>query len=272
MLPVFRAAFEVLRCPRLLPPGGLIVARSRSLIVLERSRIATRVSVSFGASDSHSLVVLILLHARCGIVVVVFLHARRGLRYVQQTSLMRGGLPSCPVRPSVCAAVLRSAQHRIRGVLPFCSARHARRSSVPPGAACAAVFRSARRGMRGVLPFCPVWHARLSSVLVRHAWRSSVLPSVACVAVFRSARRGIRGSVPFCLVRPGMRGGVPFWLARPGVRGGVPFRPARHMRPCSVLSGAARYARRCSVLSGAGQVTIVEYSKFKEKKCCKPDM
>jgi len=90
VLPVFRAAFEVLRCPRLLPPGGLIVARSRSLIVLERSRIATRVSVSFGASDSHSLVVLILLHARRGIVIVVCLHARRDIVVVVFLHSRRG--------------------------------------------------------------------------------------------------------------------------------------------------------------------------------------
>ena len=111
------------------------VARYHSLVVLERSRIATRLSVSCGASDSHSLVMLILLHARRGIVVVVCLHARRGivvvvflpalhhLRYARQTSLMRGGLPSCPVRPSVYAVVFRSARHGMRGGLPFCSAR-----------------------------------------------------------------------------------------------------------------------------------------------------
>jgi len=106
-------------------PVVFTVSRYHSLIVLERSRITTRLSVSFCASDSHSLVVLVLLHARRGIVVVVFLHALRGitvvvflsawrgLRYMRQTSLMPGGLPSCPVRPLVCAAVFRSAQHGI---------------------------------------------------------------------------------------------------------------------------------------------------------------
>jgi len=111
------------------------IARYYSLVVLHRSRIATRVSVSFGPSDSHSLVVLVVLHARRGIVVVVFLHARRGivvvvflnawrgLWYARQTSLMCGGLPSCPVRPSVCAAVFRSARRGIYGGLPFWPAR-----------------------------------------------------------------------------------------------------------------------------------------------------
>jgi len=203
-------------------PVVFTVARYHSLVVLERSRIATRVSVSFGASDSHSLVVLILLHARRGIVVVVFLYAQHGivvviflpaqrsLRYVWQTSLIRGGLPSCPLRPSVCAAVFRSAQRGMHGGLPFCSAWHARRSSLPPRAAYAAVFRSA-------------WY-------------------------------GIRGGLPFCLARPSMRGGVPFCLARPGVRGGVPFCPTRHR--CSVLSGAACCARRSSVLPGAASTAF----------------
>jgi len=209
-------------------PVVFTVARYHSLVVLERSRIATRVSVSFGASDSHSLIVLVLLHARRGIVVVVFLHARRGivvvvflparrgLRYARQTSLMCGGLLSCPVRPSVCAAVFRSARRGMCGGLPFCSVRHARCSSFPPG--------------------------------------------VACAAVFRSARCGIRGGLPFCLARPGMHGGVPLCLVRPGVRGGVPFCLAWHR--CSVLSGAARCARRSSVLPCAARAAF-----FRSARC-----
>ena len=211
-------------------PVVFTVARYHSLVVLERSRIVTRISVSFGTSDSHSLVVLILLHAQCGIevvvflyarhgivvviflparrgiVVVIFLPARRGLWYARQTSLIRGSLPSCPVQPSVCAAVFRSAWR---------------------GPVCMAMFRS--------------------------VWRSPV-----CAAMFHSARRGI--GVPFCLVRPGVRGGPPFCAARHArrssvllgaacaaffrsaqgaMRSGLPFRPVRHTRRCSVLPGAA---------------------------------
>jgi len=181
-----------------------------------------------------------LPHARHGIVVVVFLPTRRGLRYAQQTSLMRGGLLSCPVRPSVCAAVFRSARRGMRGGLPFCSAWHARRSSFPPGAACAAVFRSAQCGIHGGILFC-------------------------------LAQPGMCSSVPFCLARPGVRGGVPFCPARhrcsvlsgaarcvlrssvlPGaacaaffrsarccMRGVLPFRPGRHARRSPVSPGAA---------------------------------
>ena len=245
-------------------PVVFTVARYHSLIVLERSRIATCVSMSFGASDSHSLVVLILLHARHGIVVVVFLHARRGivvvvflparrgLQYAQQTSLMCSSLPSCPVRPSVCAAVFRSAQRGMRGGLPFCSVRHVRHSSFPPGAACPAVFHSAQCGIREV--FHCVWHGLVCVVVFCSVWRGPV-----CAAVFRSARRGI--GVPFCLARPSVHGGPPFCPARHawhssvllgaacvaffgsawgGMHGGLPFRPVRHTRWCSVLSGAAR--------------------------------
>jgi len=209
-------------------PVVFTVAQYHSLIVLERSRIATRVSMLFGASDSHSLVVLILLHTRHGIVVVVFLHARRGivvvvflparrgLQYAQQTSLMRGGLPSCPVQPSVCAVVFRSAQRGMHGGLAFCSAWHVRHSSFPPGAACPAVFRSAQ-----------------------------------C---------GIRRGLPFCLARPGMCGGVLFCLAWLGVRSGVPFCPAWYR--CFVLSGAARCARRSSVLPGAARSAF-----FRSARC-----
>jgi len=128
-------------------PVVFTVAQYHSLVVLERSRIASRVLVSFGASDCHSLVVLVLLHARRGIVVVVFLHARCGmvvvvflparcgLRYAQQTSLMRGGLPSCPVRPSVCAVVFLSARGGMHGCLPFRLVWHRQRSSILSGAA-----------------------------------------------------------------------------------------------------------------------------------------
>ena len=215
-------------------PVVFTVARYHSLIVLERSRITTRVSVSFGTSDSHSLVVLVLLHPRHGIMIVIFLHAQRGiiivvflpawrgivifvflptwhgLRYARQTSLMRGSLPSCPVRPLVCTAVFHSARRGMRGGLPFCLARHARRSSFPSGAECTAVFRSARCGIHGGLPFSLAW--------------------------------------------PVMCGGVPFCLARPGVHGGVPFCPARHR--CSVLSGAARCARQYSILPGAAHAVF----------------
>jgi len=215
-------------------PVVFTVARYHSLIVLQRSRIATRVSVSFGASDSHSLVVLVLHHARRGIVIVIFLHTWRGiivvvflpvrrgivvvvflptwrgLRYARQTSLMRGGLPSCPVWPLVCTAVFHSARRGMRGGLLFCLAQHARRSSFPPGAEC--------------------------------------------TAVFRSARCGIRGGLPFSLARPGMCGGVPFCLARPDVHGGVRFCQARHRY--SVLSGAARCAWQYSILPGAAHAVF----------------
>ena len=253
-------------------PVVFTVAQYHSRVVLEQSRIATHVSVSFGTSDSHSRVVLVLLHARrgivvvvflhaqCGIVVVIFLPARCGLRYAPQPSLMHGGLPSCPVRPSVCAAVFRSARRGMRGALPFHPGRHARWSSVPPGAAYVEVFH-------------PVWRGPVCAAVFRSVWCGPV-----CAAVFRSTRRGI--GVPFCLARPGVRGGPPFCparharrssvvlgaacaaffrSARGGICGGLPFCPVRHMRWCSVLSGAAWYARRGSVLSGAVQCA---------RRCC----
>jgi len=139
--------------------------------------------------------------------------------------------------------------------LPFCLARHARRSSILLGVvwvACAEVFPLARCGIRGGVPFC-------------------------------LARPGMRGSVPFCLAWPGVRSGVPFCLAwhrcsilsgadrcarrssilhgaaragffysaRRGMHGGLRLRPVWYARRCSVLSGVARYARRCSILPGA---------------------
>jgi len=137
---------------------------------------------------------------------------------------MHGGLPSCPVRPSVCAAVFCSAQRGMHGGLRFCSARHTRRSSLPPRAACAAVFRSAQCGIRGGLPFClaqpsmrggvpfclarPSVRGSVPFCPARHrcsvlsgaawcAWRSSVLPDAASTAFFRSARHGMRGVIPF---------------------------------------------------------------------------
>ena len=159
---------------------------------------------------------------------------------------MCSGLPSCSVRPSVCVVVFRSGRRSMYGCFPFYSARHAWRSSFPPGAAYATVFRSARCGIRGGLPFCLAWP-------------------------------GMHGSVPFCLARPSVRGSVPFGLAwyrcsvlsdavrcaqrssvlpffrsaRRSMRGVLPFRLGRHAWWCSVLSGAAWYARRCSVLPGA---------------------
>ena len=222
--------------------------------------------MSFGASDSHSLVVLVLLHARHGIVVVVFLHTWHGivvvvflpvlcgLQYARQTSLMCGCLPSCKVWPSVCAAVFCSAWRGMRGILPFRPGRHARRSSIPPGAAYAEVFR-------------PFWHGPVCAAVFHSIWRGPVY-----AAVFHSIRRGI--GVPFCLMRPGVRGGSPFCPARQarrssvlhgsvcaaffrsawgGMYGGLPFCPVRHTRRCSVLSGAARYARRGSILSGVAR-------------------
>ena len=121
---------------------------------------------------------------------VVFPHALRALRYARQTSLMCGCLPSCPVQPSVCAAVFRSARHGMRGGLPFCSVQHAWRFSFPPGAACAVVFRFTRCSIRGDLPFC-------------------------------LARPSMRRGVPFCLARHGVPGSVLFCPARPGVHSGV---------------------------------------------------
>ena len=198
-------------------PVVFTVVPYHSLVVLERSRIATRVSVSFGTSDSHSLVVLVLLHTRCGIIVVVFLPARRGLRYARQTSLMRGSLLSCPVPPSVCAAVFRSARRGMHGGLPFYVARHALRSSFPPRAACAVVFSSAQCGTRGGLPFC-------------------------------LTRPHIRGGVPFCLAQPGVRGGFPFCPARHrcSVLSGV----ARCALWSSILPGAACAPFFCSARHG----------------------
>jgi len=200
---------------------------------------------------------LVLLHAPHGIVVVVFLPAQRGLRYTQQTSLMRGGLPSCPVRPTVCVADFRSARRGMCGVFPFRPGRPARRSSVPPGAVYVEVFRSVWRGPVYAAVFCSVWCGPV------------------CAAVFHSTRHGI--GVPFCLARAGVGGGPPFCPARHarrssillstactaffhstrgGMRGGLPFRLVRHTRRCSVLSGAARYARRCcgSIKGGPGSL------------------
>jgi len=131
------------------------------------------------------------------------------VRYAWQTSLIRGGLPSCPVRPSVYAAVFRSARRGMHGGLPFCSARHARRSSFPLGAAYAAVFHSAQCGIRRGLPFC-------------------------------LARPSMCGGVPFCLAWPGGRGGVPFCPARH--RCSVLSGAARCARQYSVLPGAAHVA------------------------------
>ena len=151
-------------------------------------------------------------------------------------------------RGPVCTAVVRSARRGTRGVLPFCSAWDARRSSVLSGTACAAVSRSARCGIRGGVPFC-------------------------------LARPGMLGSVPFCLALPGLRGGPPFsparhtWRssirlgaactsffrsARGSTRGGLLFRLVRHTWRCSVLSGKARYARRCcrSVIGGPGSLVV----------------
>jgi len=161
------------------------VARYHSLVVLERSRIATRLSVSCGASDSHSLVMLILLHARRGIVVVVCLHARRGivvvvflpalhhLRYARQTSLMRGGLPSCPVRPSVYAVVFRSARHGM-----------------------AAVFRSARRGVTNLAQQAPWRRRRCHS----HPCRPVARPRFRCHSRGHPPRLG--ASTDLCHIAP----------------------------------------------------------------------
>jgi len=87
-LPCSRARFYVVLV--YCHPVVFTVGRYHSFIVLEHSRIATCVSVSFGASDFHSLVVLILLYARCGIVVVVFLHARHGIVVVVFLPAWRG--------------------------------------------------------------------------------------------------------------------------------------------------------------------------------------
>jgi len=69
----------------------------------------------------------------------------------------------------VCMAILRSPQRGIPGVLPFCSAWHARRSSILPRVAYVAVFHSTQCGicggiwiclvgptLCGMVPFCPV--------------------------------------------------------------------------------------------------------------------
>ena len=124
-----------------------------------------------------------LPHVRRGIVVVVFLtpvvasslvvFLMPGVAY---TAFFRSAPRGCQ-----CArrcSVLSGAGFAMRGGLPFRSAQHARRSSVPPGAAyaevfrsvwrglvCAAFFRSARRGMCCVLPFRPVRHTQRCSVL-----------------------------------------------------------------------------------------------------------
>ena len=184
--------------------------------------------------------VVVFLHARRGIVVVVFLPARRGLWYARQTSLMRGGLPSYPVRPLVCAVVLRSARCGMRGGLLFCSARHARCSSFPPGAACTAVFRSARCGIRGGLPFCLAW------------------PSMC-------------GRIPFSLAWPGVHGGVPFRPARQrcSVLSGV----ARYVRWCcgSIIGGPGSLVTLPddAVISGASDPRSWRCSRHAAQRCVK---
>jgi len=149
--------------------------------------------------------------ARPSVCVVDFRCARHGIR---------SGVLLCLTWPSVCLAVFRSAWCSIRGGgsvlsgaavgmhggLPFRSAQHTRRCSVLPGAAYAVVF-------------CPVWRG------LRYARPFSVLPGVACAAFFRSAWCGVRGVLPFC--------------------------PALQTRRCLVLSGAARCAPGLAIVRPA---------------------
>ena len=168
---VFPVIFLTPRVGSSSPRPGVVSLSSRCLPhALHGLWYARRSSILSGAAAS--------VRGRLPSCAVVSSTARRGCRCVRQASFMCSSLLSCLAQQSVCVAVLRSVRHGcwyawrssdlhgIRGGLPSCPARlsvcaagflHAWRPSVLLGVAvivrgslpsCVVVFRSARWGYR----------------------------------------------------------------------------------------------------------------------------